>query len=100
MMLAAPVRSSAWSSTNRTLARFVATAEGSAGRSSVVGMDLGWKLLGFPRHEDFVAAARGGDDGQRGADAVGTFLHARHAEAVRPPLPRNATPVVRNREPQ
>src|SRR4030095_7122063 len=98
MMLAAPVRSSAWSSTNRTLARFVATAEGSAGRSSVVGMDLGWKLLGLPLPEDCGAAARRGDDGRRAAEAVGTFLHARHAEAVRSPLARNATPIVRNRE--
>src|SRR5688572_27245998 len=92
MMLATPVRSSAWSSTSSTLAR--------AARGSVAGMDLRRQMRRFPGQHYFSAAARRRDDRQRGADAVGPFLHARHAEATGRAFTRNAAAVVGNGQTQ
>src|SRR5688500_5125465 len=76
MMFATPVRRSAWSSTNSTLAVDAGGVAASTG-----DMDLRWHRRRVPRQDDFGPVSRCGDDGQRRADAVGAFLHARHAEA-------------------
>src|SRR5262249_32505751 len=76
MMLATPVRSSAWSSTTSTVA-----LTGSPAVESTGNMDPRRQRGRLPRQHHFGAAARSGDDGERRADACGAFLHAGHPEA-------------------
>src|SRR5262249_16453283 len=92
MMLATPVRSSAWSSTTSTVER------PAVWMTSADHMDLCGQRCRFPGEHDLRPAARRRDDGERGADALGTLLHARHAEARRRRVARNPAPIVGNRE--
>src|SRR5258706_3698901 len=89
MMLATPVRSRAWSSTTTTRAR--------SGDMFVL-RDRERRRL--PRQYDLGAGPRGGDDGQRGAAALGTLLHAGEAEADALALLGDPASVVGDGEPE
>src|SRR5689334_21391182 len=93
MMLATPVRSSAWSSTSSTVAFRVMTT------ASAGNVHLRRKVRWLPGEHDFGSAARRRDDRQRGADALRTFLHARHAEAAGCMTVRDPPTIVCNRQP-
>src|SRR6187399_522936 len=95
MMLATPVRSSAWSSTMRTLAGITAT-------ETTSGMRRTWngERRRLPGEYDLGALARCRDDCQRGADALGTLLHAGHTEAAILPIARDAAAIVGHRQPE
>src|SRR5687767_1512672 len=95
MILATPVRTSAWSSTTSTVAFAAATAELSAG-----DMDLCWKSGRFPGKDDLGTPARSGHDRQRRANALGPFVHARHSKTRRGAIADDAAAVVGNRQPQ
>src|SRR6188474_1592422 len=93
MMLATPVRSSAWSSTSSTVAFRVMTT------ASAGNVHLYRKVRWLPGEHDFGSAARRGDDCQRGADAFRTFLHAGHPEAARCVTVRDPATIVCNGQP-
>src|SRR6185436_11498516 len=90
MMLATPVRSSAWASTSSTRA--------GAAAMSACNVYLRRQRSGIPGQHYLRPVARRGDHGQRGADAVGALLHAGHAEAGRHRIARDAAAVVGDRE--
>src|SRR4030095_4912826 len=94
MMLATPVRSSAWSATRSTLDRAAATDVTSAG-----DMDLGRQRRRLPGEDDLRAVAGRRDDRQRCADPLGTLVHAGHAEPVGRRLLRDAAAVVSDGKP-
>src|SRR4030095_8424257 len=92
-MLATPVLSSAWSSTSSTRARTAGLTRASAGNVHLHG-----QRRGIPGDDDLGAFARPGDDGQRGADALGALLHAGQAEPRRRLVADHAAAVVGDRE--
>src|SRR5688500_17476274 len=100
MMLATPVRRSAWSSTRRTLALPVGVVTVASPTASTNCLDLGGQRRGLPRQHDLRAAARRGDDGQRRADAIGALLHAGQPESRPRPIAWIAAPIVGHRESQ
>src|SRR5512138_1272498 len=93
MMLATPVRKSAWSSTSSTVA-FSVMAAASAGN-----VHLRRKVRRLPGEHDLSAAAWRRNDRQRRPDAFRTFLHARHPEAAGRLPVRNAAAIICNRQP-
>src|SRR5438105_737211 len=101
MMLATPVRSSAWSSTSMTVAFFAATprlASLARGEPSTGNVHLQRKVRRLPCQDDFRPAARRGHDGERCANPLRALLHARHPEAARRLSVRDAAAIVRNRQ--
>ena len=54
----------------------------------------------LPGEHDLGAGARRGDEGQRGADALGALLHAGHAEPGGRAVARDAAAVVGHRQPE
>src|SRR3977135_423951 len=101
MMLATPVRSSEWSSTTSTRARTRATAAGATSASVVaIGGPPGRTSRPVPCPADPAggAGARGGDERQRGADALGPLAHARHAETAGAAITRDAAAIVGHRQ--
>ena len=90
MMFATPVRTRAWSSTTRTRRLgggghrgLRGHHDGSPAATDALGQELGDReRRRLPGEDDFGAGTRRGHDGQRGADAIGALLHARHAEAA------------------
>src|SRR5207244_3024617 len=91
MMLATPVLRSAWSSTSRTVAFFTSTA------ASASNVHLRRQIRGLPRQHDLRPAARRRDDRERGTNALGPLLHARHPETTGRLLACDAAPIVGNR---
>ena len=100
MMLATPVRSSAWSSTTSTPRRGDAGAGAVRRRVSwAASAGLGIENDGGSQASTTsVPRARRGDDGQRRADALGALAHAGHAEAGPAARRRDAAAVVGHRQ--
>src|SRR5436305_9981811 len=97
MMLATPVRSSAWSSTTSTRATAATTTRGSAIMDCLLGArDRERRRL--PGEHDLGAGPRRGHEGQRGADALGALAHAGHAEAAGAEVARHPAAVVGHRQ--
>src|SRR5258706_3525957 len=86
MMLATPVRSSAWSSTTSTRAALGATSAAAARDSDIaICRSLRpWysKRRRLPGENDLGTGPRRGHERQRGPDALGALAHAGHAEAA------------------
>src|SRR5215510_356539 len=77
-----------------TVARRAATA------ASVCDMNLCRHRRRLPREHDLGTAAWRGDNGQRGADAIGALLHARHPETRPGPALSDALAVISHRQAQ
>src|SRR4029453_17032420 len=95
MMLATPVRSSAWSSTRSTRA-----SPDAPDVESACNMDLRRQGRWFPCEHDFRAIAWRRHDRQRGTDTLGSLLHPNHPEPGVRRIPADAAAVVSDREAQ
>src|SRR5262245_56172621 len=91
MMLATPVRSNAWSSTRSTRARSCVCESGTS-------VNLRRQRGGIPRQDDFRAVAWRGHDRERGTDAIGALLHARHAESAGRGLVADPSSIIGDRQ--
>src|SRR5687767_15080877 len=94
MMFATPVRSSAWSSTISTLATAVLAAVSDCSMARCRNREGGR----FPGQDDFGARSGRRHDGERRANPLGAFLHARHPKSRPAVLLGDAAAVVGNRQ--
>src|SRR5258708_12881573 len=101
MMLATPVRNTDWPSTSTTRACLPTDPAGVGDASTVDLARQRYRESGLlPREHDFGAGSRGRHEGERRADPVRPFLHARHAEPGGAAIARDAAAIVRDRQPE